>query len=865
MHQEFDAQGRLVELTTWSQAGMARTRWEYAPLTGWLARKLYPGGTDLRMTYGPGGALDTLTSGHVTTTFHYDSAGALSSLRRGNSNEDVQFLERDRLGRPHRVDAGTNSTLLAYHPAGRVVSETFHDWRVTNTLDSSGRMVGLQLFPKGATTPALLQQLQYDGASRLREIAAGPVRVTYQYAANSSLMRELLYRHNGELRLVTTFTYDNRGRLTEVGSASGSAPALTFNYQYNAAGQRIKLTEVDGSAWIYRYDDLGQLTSGRRRWADGVTVPGQQFEYAFDELGNRTTVRVGGDAQGGGMRTAGFVANILNQYDSRVNPAILELFGQAPSRAAVTLNERNPERYYDHDYFHLPLLVEHAGAAEQPVLARASLHQISRTNAGSIFLPPINETFTYDGDGHLLTDGRWRYTWDAAGRLTGLEAHASLPDALRARISFTYDFRGRRLTKSVWDWNPGTRDYQFHGQTKFVYDGWRLLAELDANDAVLRSYVWGTERSDTRDGSAGVGGLLAMLEHQTGVAYFYVSDAAGNIRALVSAADGQIAGRYDYGPFGEPLRATGERARQNPFRFSTHYQDDETELVYFGYRYYSPGNGRWLSRDPLGEKGGLALYAYAGNDPVNRFDALGLRAEFPRRDLARYRSCRRQAETTSLLQGGVGPGDYRKDCCELITVLVKLPLCLAQGLTGKGFGGHSGMGINDEYYDYGPAMSVNYLTALTGVPGSQWWDDPVFPVWNTNVVQSPDDIMLSDIVDNSDEVFARDPFGPEGESADMFKVEIAVTSAEAGRARDYWRNKYQEPGRYTVFGSQCSTTVMHSLEQAGVYHRPFLTLSPMGLLKSLHSTTHTCGPNRGQRVRFEQISWDSAVAGCGTP
>ena len=53
------------------------------------------------------------------------------------------------------------------------------------------------------------------------------------------------------------------------------------------------------------------------------------------------------------------------------------------------------------------------------------------------------------------------------------------------------------------------------------------------------------------------------------------------------------------GPFGEVIRATGPMARGNPFRFSTKYQDDETDLVYYGYRYYSASTGRWLSRDPL--------------------------------------------------------------------------------------------------------------------------------------------------------------------------------------------------------------------------------------------------------------------------
>ena len=77
------------------------------------------------------------------------------------------------------------------------------------------------------------------------------------------------------------------------------------------------------------------------------------------------------------------------------------------------------------------------------------------------------------------------------------------------------------------------------------------------------------------------------------------------------------------GPFGELIRATGPMAKLNPFRFSTKYQDDETDLVYYGYRYYNASTGRWLSRDPIGERGGLNLYGFVKNNPLAKVDFLG--------------------------------------------------------------------------------------------------------------------------------------------------------------------------------------------------------------------------------------------------
>ena len=77
------------------------------------------------------------------------------------------------------------------------------------------------------------------------------------------------------------------------------------------------------------------------------------------------------------------------------------------------------------------------------------------------------------------------------------------------------------------------------------------------------------------------------------------------------------------GPFGEVIRASGPMAKANPFRFSSKYQDDESELIYYGYRYYTASTGRWLSRDPIQEQGGNNLYGFAVNSPVTAIDADG--------------------------------------------------------------------------------------------------------------------------------------------------------------------------------------------------------------------------------------------------
>jgi RHS repeat-associated protein len=164
---------------------------------------------------------------------------------------------------------------------------------------------------------------------------------------------------------------------------------------------------------------------------------------------------------------------------------------------------------------------------------------------------------------------------------------------------------------------------------------------LEKNNTVLRSYLWGNDRSGTMGGAGGVGGLLAMRVHSgtnTG-SYFYAYDGNGNVVGLVNATNGAIAAQYEYGPFGELIRATGPLARENPFLFSTKFYDWESELYYYGYRSYNPSSGRWLSRDAVGEEGGLNLYAFVANGPISHCDSLGHEISHPDRLPTLYDSC----------------------------------------------------------------------------------------------------------------------------------------------------------------------------------------------------------------------------------
>ncbi|MCS7090626.1 MAG: hypothetical protein NZM03_07930 [Limisphaera sp.] len=192
-----------------------------------------------------------------------------------------------------------------------------------------------------------------------------------------------------------------------------------------------------------------------------------------------------------------------------------------------------------------------------------------------------------------------------------VESRADAPSASRRKVAWTYDGLGRRIRQTTYDGSSG--NWVVTEDLKWVSDPvlfGRHIAELNAtNYALVRSYVWGLDVSETLDGAGGVGGLL-WVTLNTGPAsgsHFCAYDGNGNVAALVKAQDGTVSANYEYGPFAEPIRVTGPAARANPFHFSTKRTDDTTDLVLYEYRANSPILGRWPNGDPIGQLRTIAM------------------------------------------------------------------------------------------------------------------------------------------------------------------------------------------------------------------------------------------------------------------
>ncbi|MBL9144935.1 MAG: RHS repeat-associated core domain-containing protein [Verrucomicrobiaceae bacterium] len=104
---------------------------------------------------------------------------------------------------------------------------------------------------------------------------------------------------------------------------------------------------------------------------------------------------------------------------------------------------------------------------------------------------------------------------------------------------------------------------------------------------------------------------------------WYAYDSNGNVILLTDEAAKPTA-RYQYDAFGKTLTATGTAAESNTYRFSTKPIETGSGLAFYGFRYYSPELGRWPSRDPIGERGGLNVFVIAGNNAISGADNRGL-------------------------------------------------------------------------------------------------------------------------------------------------------------------------------------------------------------------------------------------------
>ncbi len=221
-----------------------------------------------------------------------------------------------------------------------------------------------------------------------------------------------------------------------------------------------------------------------------------------------------------------------------------------------------------------------------------------------------NRAYVYDDDGNMTTgftpEGyALTMTYDAENRM--ISAQYTDSSSIVHRTEYTYS--GDSLLAEMKKYDGGA----LTSTTRYVRAGFLPVQERDASNALTREYTWGLNLG------GGIGGLLTLKQNASD--YFYLYDGKGNVSSLINSAQVLVA-NYRYDAFGVLMKKTA--TIDQPFQFSTKQYDQQTGQYYYGYRFYDPIAGKWTSRDPLGEYGGINLYKAVRNNAVNWIDPFGL-------------------------------------------------------------------------------------------------------------------------------------------------------------------------------------------------------------------------------------------------
>ncbi len=390
----------------------------------------------------------------------------------------------------------------------------------------------------------------------------------------------------------------------------------TNTLTYDILDRLTQYKEVQGSftqSFAYAYDPIGRVTNVT--WTAGTnTAVSTVYKYTYDLAGNRTR-------QTEATRTRRLVVNDNNQLVSvgRSNEASIVGYVNKPgtntvvqiTSSSMTNWLRVPTRYVatNQAWFEAyGVTVTNAGTNNTIWIKATDKAGNATTQTVHVSSASTNRVFGYDADGNQTNGTAGTYSWDGENRPVSITYSDNSQTRLR------YDGAGRMREVAEFGQNGFATNI-----LRYAWDGWQPIAELDGSNRIVRTFTWGLDVSGTVGGAGGIGGLVGI--RHGGANYQVRSDGKGNVTEVRTSA-GAVVASYTYAPFGGMLTSSGTYAQ--PFQFQSKIWHAKSGLGYWGMRWYDPITAKWISRDGLGEAGGLNLYEYCCGSPLVLFDPLGL-------------------------------------------------------------------------------------------------------------------------------------------------------------------------------------------------------------------------------------------------
>lgn len=487
----------------------------------------------------------------------------------------------------------TISTCWNYDKMGRVQTLIEEEGKTTHySYDRKGRLTKT-IKPNGVSL-----SYDYDPLGSLSSLSSSDGTVHYTYE-NDRLGR-MLSSTNHLTNESTLRTYDSHGHLVEERLANSST--LSFSYDPRT-GRRVKIQLPDRSSINYDYDAL-YLRNITRKSPTGSTIYSHSFKtYDLNGLPLEESLI-------GSLGTLKRRYNPCGQLDALSSRYLVHEVLKRDSIGNILKADLN-ETTFTYNYDDLYQLTQETGIFDHKYVSDAHNCLLQKDNQSYEVnnLLQIPSHFSYDKNGNPTNQGNVSYSYDALDRLTKVETP-------NKHITYSYDSDHRRISKTVHTLQHGI--WIETDQKLFLYDGQNDIGATNTKGQIQELRVLGS------GSQAEIGAAVAIELH--GEVYAPMHDLMGNVISLVSIDSQEPEVEYTYSAFGEEEN-TGTLA--NPWRFSSKRTDEETGLVYYGRRYYSPQFGRWLTPDPAGFTDGMNLYAFVKNNPINCIDQYGLFWEDP--------------------------------------------------------------------------------------------------------------------------------------------------------------------------------------------------------------------------------------------
>jgi RHS repeat-associated protein len=430
---------------------------------------------------------------------------------------------------------------------------------------------------------------------------AGTFGYSYNFQPAASLVTEISLPNGANI----TNSFDSLARLTQTSLNNYWGHILDgYSYGYDSLGLRTNITRNLGlmtNSAAVGYDDIGQLTSWIAKEASGTLRLNEQLGFGFDAADNL-------HSRTNGALVQTFTVDAANELTNVTRSGTFTLSGATPAPVTnVTVNGLTAQT--NGDFTFAATNISLANGTNTFAIIAQNVYGTNVTN-NLILNLPTNVSLSFDNNGNLTNDGTRTFGYDSENQLTNVMV------AGQWQSSFVYDGLNRRRITIDFAWQSGA--WVLTNEVYYVYDERLIIQERDTNSNPLVTYTRGLDLSGSLQGAGGISGLLARTD--TNGSTFYHNDASGNITALMDGNENIVA-RYLYNPFGKLLGQWGSMANANTMQFSSMPQHDG--ITFYPFRAYEPNFQRFLNQDPIGERGGINLYRFVANNPINYADPNG--------------------------------------------------------------------------------------------------------------------------------------------------------------------------------------------------------------------------------------------------